>query len=233
MTALGQRRLPAAARRTRSRSGTPSRKIRERLPERHLLRVVVLRAVDDSRDAVEDRRRQREAVAHAFAQVGDVLVEVARHVVQARDVVLVLLRRLRIDELMQLQQNRRRSRCRCSTACATPCSAPSVSALRHHELEQVVAHLLLRAQPRALDRAKPLQRTAVVRLQPPLLRGRRHRRQPVVVIARTPSRARGQRILAPDERALIVEQLGENLCRGQRGGGRSGRGHEVGRRRTR
>ena len=79
-------------------------KIRERLPKRCILGALVLRARHHLRHAVQHRRRQRESIAHADANVGDVLVEVTRHVVQPRDIVFVLFHRLRIGQRVQLQQ---------------------------------------------------------------------------------------------------------------------------------
>ena len=190
--------------------------LRERHPEGRVLGLRILGAGNHVRDARDDLGRQHEAVGDALAHVGDVLAEIARHVGEPGDVVLVVPRGARRLQVVQLQE------VGVEAAVAVERRAPLAvprerDALRDHEVEQVVADRVERRQRAAVDPAQALDESAIG-LEPARLVGGRHARQAVVVVVHAVVRG-GQRVFAPGECALVREQAIE-LRLGVRGPGR-------------
>ena len=67
------------------------REIREGRPNRRIFCARIAKTIDHLADAGRDLGRQGEAVAHALTHVRDLLAEIARHVVETRNVGFVIV----------------------------------------------------------------------------------------------------------------------------------------------
>ena len=191
------------------------RELREWNPEGRVFGTRVLGTCDDARNAGENFGGKHESLLHALAHVRDVLAEVARHVAEARDVVVVVAGRSWRLLVVQLKQ------VGVEAAVAVERSAPlavlpELEALIHHEVEQVVADGIEIGERAPIDLPQSAQELAIG-LEPPRLVGRGNRRQAVVEFMDAVVR-RSERVFPPSEGALVGKQLPELrfcvACRG-------------------
>ena len=185
------------------------RKRLERAIQRRILRISELLRLDDRGHAWQDDRRQGVAVIQSQPHVGNVLGEVALHVVEARDVTLVSDHALGVCRLVHLHD------CGVKAAIAVQRRAPfliggELDPIRQNEIKEIVGDLSFTAQPCAVDRVEAVEKLRVG-AGAALDIGGQSGLEPVVVRALT-FVARSQWILFPRESLLFGEELKESFA---------------------